>query len=74
MSAQPILESENGVCERSPDMSGNFFDRITKINPPASPEPARHTPEAKPMADGRERWRAGKIFLFSLYPFDKLGA
>jgi len=23
-------------------------------DPPALPEPARHTPEAKPMADGRE--------------------
>ncbi|MFH1675145.1 MAG: ribonuclease H [Pseudomonadota bacterium] len=29
-------------------------------SPPASPEPARHLPEAKPMADGRERWRAGE--------------
>jgi len=35
-------------------MSGNFFDMINKINPPASPE--------------RERWRAGNIFLYSLYP------
>jgi hypothetical protein len=40
--------------ELSPDMSGNFFDKIDRINPPASPE--------------RERWRAGKIFLYSLYP------
>ena len=32
----------------------NFFDKIDRINPPASPE--------------RERWRAGKIFLYSLYP------
>jgi len=31
----------------------------SEIRPPASPEPARHSPEAKPMANGRERWRAG---------------
>ena len=31
----------------------------SEIRPPASPEPARHSPEAKPMADGQERWRPG---------------
>jgi hypothetical protein len=35
------------LVELNPDMSGNFFDKIDRINPPASPE--------------RERWRAGKI-------------
>ena len=30
------------------------------FTPPASPEPARHSPEAKPMANGREQWRAGR--------------
>ena len=38
-------------------------DKVTPIQwsvvPPASPEPARQSPEAKPMVDGRERWRAG---------------
>ena len=38
-------------------------DKITPIQwsgvPPASPEPARQSPEAKPVVDGRERWRAG---------------
>jgi len=34
--------------------------KISRFTPLASPEPARHSPEAKPMADGREQWRAGR--------------
>ena len=30
-----------------------------EAGPPASTEPARLSPDAKPMADGRERCRAG---------------
>ncbi len=36
--------------------------------PPASPEPSRHSPEAKSMADGRERWRAGLTLASQSYP------
>ena len=47
------LAFDNSIPARSP--------RRRLYEPEASPEPARHSPEAKPMADGRERWRAGMV-------------
>jgi hypothetical protein len=53
-------------------------NRIAQGASAASPEPARHSPEAKPLADGRERWLAGTSkygvtalpggFLFEIQP------
>ena len=51
---------------RRPIVGGRFEPR-----PPASPEPARHSPEAKPMADGRERWRAGNRMSQKLTSFPR---
>ena len=59
-----LKEQENGFFWLLPSTNPVLQHSITPC-PPASPEPARHLPEAKPMADGRSRWRAGARHKFS---------
>jgi nickel transport protein len=59
MAVWKLPAEEIGTAESIPPVEPTAMGIPLESDPPASPEPARQSPEAKPMADGRERWRAG---------------